>query len=234
MGINDHPQPQRWSEAAAGPELRIPFRFEEALTERLRLRIMTDSDVDAVHAYQSRTDVCEYLLYEPRDHRTVSEKIAKWSQRTTLEREGESLELAVERRADGQVIGDLYFSLKTVEHSCAEIGWALHPDHQGLGYATEAAAELLRMSFATIGLHRVIAEVDPRNDASVALCRRLGMRQEAHFIEELWFKGAWADTVVYAMRETDWHDTTIAGAGTLPAHFTSEGPDRARKPLKPG
>jgi len=192
------------------PELSLPFRFENALlTDRLRLRLMSEADIDAVHAYESRADVCEFLLFEPRDRHAVAEKIAKWAHLTTLERDGDFLELAVERRADGRVIGDLYFTLKHVEHACAEIGWAFHPDHYGRGYATEAATAALRLGFETIGLHRVIAELDPRNAASIALCRRLGMRQEAHFVDDMWFKGAWADTVVYALRETEWRDASI-------------------------
>jgi len=186
------------------PELRLPFRFKETFTDRLRLRVMTEADIDAVHAYQSRADVCEYLLYEPRDRHAVAEKIAKWSHHTTLEHDGDFLQLAVERRADGQVIGDLYFTLKQVEHASAEVGWAFHPDHHRHGYATEAAMAALRLGFDTIGLHRVIAELDPRNAASVALCRRLGMREEAHFVDDMWFKGAWADTGIYALLENEW------------------------------
>jgi len=50
----------------------------------------------------------------------------------------------------------------------------------------------------------VRAELDPRNDASIALCRRLGMREEAHFVEDMWFKGEWADTGVYAILASEW------------------------------
>jgi len=49
-----------------------------------------------------------------------------------------------------------------------------------------------------------MAELDPRNQASVALCRRLGMRQEAHFVEDLRFKGGWADTGVFALLAREW------------------------------
>ncbi|WP_022892398.1 GNAT family N-acetyltransferase [Agromyces subbeticus] len=187
------------------PDFYLPFQFEETLTERLRLRVMREADLDDILDYQSRADVCEYLLYQPRDRRTAAARIATWSQQTPLASDGDFLELAVERRDDARVIGDLYFSLKRAEHGCAEIGWAFHPDHSGQGYATEAAMEALRLGFESIALHRIVAEVDPRNAASVALCRRLGMRKEAHFAANIWFKGRWADTDVYALRETEWN-----------------------------
>ena len=57
-----------------------------------------------------------------------------------------------------------------------------------------AFALLLDFAFDTLRLHRVAAELDPRNERSIALCRRLGMVEEAHYLEDLWFKGAWADS----------------------------------------
>jgi len=46
--------------------------------------------------------------------------------------------------------------------------------------------------------------LDPRNHASAALCRRLGMREEARFVEDLWFKGSWGDTAIYAILDREW------------------------------
>ena len=198
------------------PVFRLPFQFEESLTERLRLRTMREADLGDILAYQSRADVCEYLLYEPRDRETLAARIAKWSKQSTLASDGDFLELAVEHRSDARVIGDLYFMLERAEHGCAAIGWAFHPGYSGQGYATEAAMEVLRLGFDSIGLHRIVAEVDPRNAASVALCRRLGMRKEAHLIENIWFKGRWADTDVYALRETEWRDRPDATPPTSP------------------
>ncbi len=63
---------------------------------------------------------------------------------------------------------------------------------------------MLTYAFTTLGLHRVTAELDPRNDDSVALCKRLGMREEAYFVEHMWFKGEWGDTGVYAILASEW------------------------------
>ena len=52
--------------------------------------------------------------------------------------------------------------------------------------------------------HRIQASVDPRNVASMALLRSLGMRQEAHFRESLWLQDAWVDDVVFAMLAREW------------------------------
>jgi RimJ/RimL family protein N-acetyltransferase len=55
-----------------------------------------------------------------------------------------------------------------------------------------------------MGLHRVIARLHPDNTASVRLCDRLGMRHEAHHVEDLWNKGAWEDTGVHALLAREW------------------------------
>ncbi len=49
-----------------------------------------------------------------------------------------------------------------------------------------------------------MARIDPENARSVALAERLGMRREAHFIEEDWFKGRWSDLLVYAVLAREW------------------------------
>jgi len=181
---------------------RLPFTFEPVRTERLLLRMMTTDDVDDIHAYQSRDDVCRYLLFEPRDRTVVAEKVAQHAAATALTGDGDYWQIAIER--GGRVIGDLFFTIKSVEHSTGEIGWTMHPDFHGRGYMTEAASAGLRIAFERLGLHRVIANLDARNVASVALCRRLGMREEAHHLEDMWSKGEWTDSYIYAVLAREW------------------------------
>jgi RimJ/RimL family protein N-acetyltransferase len=138
----------------------------------------------------------------------VAEKIAQYALATTLEKDGDYWQLAVELPlTDGtpsRVIGDIYFTIASLVNSKGEIGWSFHPDFQGKGYASEAANAVLDLAFRVIRLHRVVAELDPRNDASVALCKRLGMREEAFFVKDLLFRGEWADTGMYAILREEW------------------------------
>lgn len=188
------------------PGVRLPFRFPGPVrTSRLLLRPMAEGDVDDIHAYQSRADVCRYLMFDPRTRDEVAEKVAAHATALTLSGDGDYWQLAVERAGDpGHVIGDVYFTIKSVANATGEIGWTLHPDHAGQGYMTEAASAVLTIAFDEIGLHRVRAALDPGNDASAALCKRLGMRQEAHFVEELWVKDAWGDTAIFAILDREW------------------------------
>jgi RimJ/RimL family protein N-acetyltransferase len=188
------------------PSVCLPYELPNPLrTARLVLRHMTDDDIDDIHAYQSRPDVSRYVPYDPRSRDEVAAKVAKFAQARTLAGDGDFWQLAIERtEAPGRVIGDVYFSITSVTSATAEIGWAMHPDHYGRGYMTEAASAILGIAFGDLGLHRVFAQLDPRNTASAALCRRLGMRAEAHFVEDLWFKGEWGDTEIYALLDREW------------------------------
>jgi len=188
------------------PDVRLPYEFPSPLrTSRLVLRTMTANDVDDIHSYQSRPDVCRYVPFEPRSRDEVAAKVSEHSTALVLSEEGDYWQLAIERQDDpGRVIGDVYFTIKSTANASAEIGWTLHPDFTGQGFATEAAGAILDIAFRELNLHRVSAELDPRNEASVALCKRLGMRREAYFVEDMWFKGEWGDTEIYAILAREW------------------------------
>jgi RimJ/RimL family protein N-acetyltransferase len=181
-----------------------PFEFSEPIaTERLTLRLMTDDDTDAVHAWMSDPEVARYQLYEPRDRTLTAEKVAEMAAKSTLGAKDDWIQPGVELAGHG-VIGSIYFKITSIDDLTGEIGWAFTRAYQGKGYAVEAASAILDLAFGSLGLHRVFAELDPRNDPSVALCLRLGMRHEAHFAEHMMFKGAWADTGMYGILDREW------------------------------
>ena len=63
---------------------------------------------------------------------------------------------------------------------------------------------MLRIGFEELGLHRIAGRLDARNEASARVLERLGMRREAHLVENEFVKGEWTDELVYAMLEQEW------------------------------
>ncbi len=183
-------------------------------TERLLLRpIDPVGDVDALHDYLSRDDVCAYIPPTPATREQVAQRYAKPERhRSDLTEEGQVLALAVELKETGQVIGDLVLFFHSELHRHGEIGYVFNPDFHGSGYATEAARALLRLAFdgpwAPHPLRRVIARIDADNPASAAVLRKLGMRQEAVLVENEWFKGRWSTEIDFAILEREWHALT--------------------------
>ena len=174
------------------------------LTERLELRPYREDDLDAFFAIQSREDVTRYLYWDPQTREGAREALAARMTRTRLDVEGDGLALAAVLRESGALIGGFSLVWRSSEHRQGEIGFELHPDHHGRGYGTEGAPEMLRIGFEALGLHRIIGRADARNTGSARLMERLGMRREAHLVENEFIKGEWCDELVYAMLDREW------------------------------
>jgi RimJ/RimL family protein N-acetyltransferase len=185
--------------AALAPEYPIE-------TERLLLRpIDPVADVDAIHAYLSREDVCAFIPISPSTREQVAERYRDPKRsRSVLTEAGQALCLAVVLKATGELIGDVLLMWKSAEHRSAEIGYVFNPVHHGHGYATEAARVLLGLGFDGLGLHRITARIEDRNPASGAVLRRIGMRQEAVLVENEWFKQRWSTEVDFAILDREW------------------------------
>jgi RimJ/RimL family protein N-acetyltransferase len=177
-------------------------------TERLLLRPYEPRDLDAVRDLLSREDVVRYLyqpvLGEVEAREMLERKIAS----RAIERSGDRFSLVIAERGGDAFVGDAMLALESEEHRLGEVGYLVHPDHQGRGYATEAAERLLGIGFNGLGMHRIIGRTEARNVASARVLEKLGMRLEAHLVENEWVKGEWQSELVYALLEQEWRSTT--------------------------
>ncbi|WP_435193084.1 GNAT family N-acetyltransferase [Streptomyces sp. NRRL F-5630] len=169
-------------------------------TPRLTLHPFTPEDTDAMYAYQRLPEVARYLYRPPRTRAECEAVIAVGP---AWEREGDRVLLAVCPVAPAPGVpalaGEVSLNLRDRRARQAEIGWSLHPGAVGHGYATEAARALAGLAFTTLNAHRVHARVDTENTASVRVCERLGMRREAHLVENDLREGEWGDEFVYGL-----------------------------------
>ena len=85
----------------------------------------------------------------------------------------------------------------------AEVGFIVLPSRQGRGLATDAVAAVLAWAFGPMGLHRVEADVEPPNAASLRVLDRLGFRREGLFRERWWTRGRWTDSVMLGLLADD-------------------------------
>ncbi|MEZ4570786.1 MAG: GNAT family protein [Thermomicrobiales bacterium] len=79
----------------------------------------------------------------------------------------------------------------------------------GQGFATEAAAAIVRFGFEDLGLHCIWAECNAENTGSVRVLTKLGMQREARFRDHKWFGDRWWDTEIYAMLEDEWRGAVV-------------------------
>ncbi|MFB9307919.1 RimJ/RimL family protein N-acetyltransferase [Agromyces hippuratus] len=227
------PPHERAAAAAADgpPALRFPFDATALTetpisTERLVLRPLEASDAPDVFEYQRIPDVLKYLPWPLRDRAEAYEHTAKRAAARVLADDGDFFVLAMtlpgtpsvdDSAADAsavaasaaaavrdRVIGDMMVRVSSAKHAQLELGWVVHPDFQGKGYAREAAVAIRDFAFETLHPHRIQAFLDARNAASAALCERLGMRREATILEEQYNDGEWQDTALYGLLRREW------------------------------
>jgi RimJ/RimL family protein N-acetyltransferase len=173
-------------------------------TARLYLRPFADADLDAMHEIYSAAGVMRWLSERVRTRDEVRELLGRKQANLGVARDGDVLSVAAELRETGELVGDVSLVCRSVEHRQAEIGFVMHPAHHGRGYAGEAARPLLELAFSTFGFHRVIGRLEPRNGGSARVLEKLGMRREAHLVENEWIKGEWQSELVYAVLAREW------------------------------
>jgi RimJ/RimL family protein N-acetyltransferase len=160
-------------------------------------------DAVAISRYRSLPEVARYQSWESFDPDDAARLIDG-----QLEMEpgvpGTWMQLAIVEKATGIVIGDCGLHCRKDDPRQMELGVTLAPGHQGRGYATEALSCVIDFVFGTLGKHRISATTDAENNSAAALFRRLGFRQEAHFVEHLWFKGHWGSEFVFGLLRREW------------------------------
>ncbi len=181
---------------------------EPLLTERLLLRRYAEEDFDALYAMRSNADVTRYLYWPPQTPDEVRETLGRKLVSTGIRDEGDVLALAAESRETGELVADVVLHLVSSPHELGEIGYIVHPDHVGRGYATEATRPLLGIAFDDLELHRVIGRVEPRNQGSARVLEKLGLRLEAHLVENEWVKDEWQSELVYAILDREWRSSS--------------------------
>ena len=106
------------------------------------------------------------------------------------------------RAADGVLLGDVALHFFD-EGRQAEIGFTFARAHQGHRYASEVVGRVLALLFGELGKHRVVATVDVANAPAVQLLERARFRREGHYIQNVFFKGKWADEYSFALLAGD-------------------------------
>ncbi|HJP80432.1 MAG TPA: GNAT family protein [Pseudonocardiaceae bacterium] len=179
-------------------------------TARLLLRPYAETDLAALADIYRRPEVVRYLYEEPRSTEKMRELIKDRLGKVALEKGGDSLSIVVALKEDpGTAIGTATLLWVSEEHAQGEVGYTLHPDHQGKGYATEITRTLVDLGFRDTKLHRIIGRLDGRNLASARVLEKAGMRKEAHLVENEFVKGEWTDEAIYAILRSEWERTQV-------------------------
>ena len=172
----------------------------DLVTARLRVDALRPADAGALFACRADPAVARYQGWRP----VSVEEAASFIDMQSEPAPGRWCQRAIRLRGKPELIGDLGVCFPAEPAGSAEFGISLMPVQHGHGYAREVLRVLFGHGFGTLGWRRIQVSVDPRNAASIALLKAMGMRQEAHFRENLWLHGEWVDDVVFAMLAREW------------------------------
>lgn len=171
-------------------------------TTRLKLRPPRRGDEQDLFAIHSDPVVMRYFS-EPawtdpeRATRQIDDDAGRFER-------AESFRFAIVLADTGRVIGNCTVYALHRQNRRGEIGYALARDYWGHGYMQEALQALLAFAFGECDLHRLEADIDPRNTASASALTRLGFTQEGLLRERWIVAGEVSDSALYGLLRSEW------------------------------
>ena len=173
----------------------------ELHTPRLLIREFAPGDEADVHEYASDPEVVRFMPWGPNtpeqsrqffDRRLAPHPDPRWE-----------FELAIVLKSEEKVVGGVGLRIRNFTHREGDIGYVLNRRYWNRGIITEAARAMLDFGFGDLGLHRIYATCDPENRGSARVMEKLGMKYEGHLRQNVFEKGRWRDTLLYAILESD-------------------------------
>jgi RimJ/RimL family protein N-acetyltransferase len=185
----------------------MAYQWTDALpildSARLVLRPLDDRDVPALFAIFGDPDVMRFWSSPPLEdmdaaHALLADIRRHFAARTLFQ-------WGVELRATGTIIGTCTIFHIDEDHRRGEIGCAIARAHWGHGYGSDALTTLIRFAFEQLDLHRLEADPDPHNTASIRLVERQGFRREGYLRERYFLNGEPQDAVYYGLLRREWN-----------------------------
>jgi RimJ/RimL family protein N-acetyltransferase len=160
--------------------MRVDTDFQPLLTERLLLRRSRAEDAETISTYRSDPVVHRYQGWDRTDPDGVRAAIVEMSGRSPGE-PGGWVQLTVEERESGRIVGDVGVSPDEHQPGVMKIGYTTAPEFQGSGYATEAVRALIGYAFDTLGADLVRAFASAENAPSIRVAEKVGLRLVERF-----------------------------------------------------
>ena len=171
-------------------------------TSRLSLRAISASDVDDFYAVYSNPEVMRYWSTPPLANRDAASQLIKEIGEDVASHN--ILKWGIALNSDDKLIGSVTLFHLDFTHCRAEVGYAQGRAYWGKGYMQEALRAVLTYAFEDLKLHRIEADVDPRNDPSVRTLERLGFQREGYLRERWQVSGELQDAFFYGLLRPDW------------------------------
>ena len=170
-------------------------------TERLLLKEITHQDSDKIYTIFSNENVTRFYGQDNLKSGEQADQIVEFFSKNYREKRG--IRWWIVRKDIGGLIGTIGYNNWSAKHKRAEIGYELHPDFWGYGYAKEAVLKVISYGFSELGLTRIGAIVFLENENSNRLLKSIGFKQEGILKDYMYQNGQAYDTYIYALLKED-------------------------------
>lgn len=170
-------------------------------TARLTLRKLSPRDAFDLYDYAHRSDVTQYLTWNPHPDIAYSREYLEYLQGRYAG--GMFYDWGIVYRT-GKLIGTCGFTSFNCTHDKAEVGYVLHPDYWGRGIATEALRKVIDYGFEKLNLHRIEAKFMKENERSLHVMEKVGMIFEGYQREAMLVKGRYVTVGTCAILRSEW------------------------------
>jgi ribosomal-protein-alanine N-acetyltransferase len=196
--------------------LTPPFEWGHELPRlsgnRVDLRSLTRQDAPAVLAIVSDPEVVKFWSSPALQNEAAAAEMVAAIHKGFAARG--FFQWGICRRETEEVVGTCTLLNLDAAHRRAELGFALRRSVWGQGFATEAVEVVLCFAFETLGLHRLEADVDPKNERSLRLLERQGFRREGHLRERWHHLGEFQDAIFLGLIRKEWTKWLNHGSGS--------------------
>ena len=181
-------------------------------SKRLVLRQLRLEDVDSLYAVFADPRVMQYWSRLPMTGRQEALDLFHSIEKGRLAQE--FYQWGIARQADDVVIGTCTLFRIDQNNRRAELGYAIGSAYWKQGLMNEALQELLKFAFGTLNLHRLEADVDPRNAASISSLQRLGFQKEGYLRERWLVGGDIQDALFFGLLHHEWRSKLSSSGET--------------------
>ena len=170
-------------------------------TRRLRLRPLWEEDAAGMH--QAYGDPVAMRFWDALPSRDLAETVEHVRRSRAIDPQFHAA-FAVETLDTGEFVGMVNYHARWAAARRLAVGWILVPRFWHLGLMREAMAALLRHCFDDLDTHRVEAEIEPENAASIRLAERLGFQREGLLRDRMFVAGEPRSVFMYALLQPAW------------------------------
>lgn len=171
-------------------------------TDRLRLRQLRRADVPALFEIFSDPLVMQFWSSDPLPDAAAAHALLDEIEEARVG--GTLFQWGIALNEDDRVVGTTTLASWDRVHRRAELGFALRRDCWGRGFGTEAVGRIVRFGFHDLDLHRLEADADPRNEASLRILKKIGFQEEGFLRQRYLLAGEPQDAVFLGLLRSEW------------------------------